>query len=161
MTGDFDGNGRVGFSDFFLFADAFGSTDPLFDLDNDGRIGFNDFFLFADQFGTETRAKLLNLAHRYLELPASSQLGQSYPNPFNASTTIQYQLAQTGTVRLEVYHVMGQKVRTLVHQVQAQGAYQITWHGEDEQDRHVSSGSYFIRLQTDHIIQVKKVLFMN
>ena len=54
---DFDGDGTVGFLDFFQFADNFGTgsppADPMFDLDGDGAIGFLDFFLFADQFGKE------------------------------------------------------------------------------------------------------------
>ncbi len=50
-SADFDGDGQVGFSDFFLFADAFGSQDSRFDLDGDGQVGFSDFFLFADAFG--------------------------------------------------------------------------------------------------------------
>ncbi|OGG49194.1 MAG: hypothetical protein A3F84_07520 [Candidatus Handelsmanbacteria bacterium RIFCSPLOWO2_12_FULL_64_10] len=52
---DFDGDGEVGFGDFFLFADAFGSRatggSAKFDLDGDGEVGFGDFFLFADAFG--------------------------------------------------------------------------------------------------------------
>lgn len=53
LPGDFDQNGKVGFADFFLFADAFGGTEPLFDLDGSGLVDFADFFLFADYFGTE------------------------------------------------------------------------------------------------------------
>ncbi|OGG51721.1 MAG: hypothetical protein A3F84_23525 [Candidatus Handelsmanbacteria bacterium RIFCSPLOWO2_12_FULL_64_10] len=48
---DFDGDREVGFNDFFLFANAFGSSDVRFDLDGDGNVGFTDFFLFADAFG--------------------------------------------------------------------------------------------------------------
>ena len=48
---DFDGDGAVGFSDFFLFADAFGGSDPRFDLDGSGAVDFGDFFLLADHFG--------------------------------------------------------------------------------------------------------------
>jgi len=48
---DFDGDREVGFNDFFLFANAFGSSDARFDLDGDGNVGFTDFFLFADAFG--------------------------------------------------------------------------------------------------------------
>ena len=48
---DFDGDGVTGFPDFFLFADAFGSTDARFDLDGSGSVDFADFFLFADHFG--------------------------------------------------------------------------------------------------------------
>ena len=59
-TADFDGSGRVDLDDFFLFSDAFGSTqvspewDAAFDLDTSGTVDFDDFFLFADAYGTAT-----------------------------------------------------------------------------------------------------------
>lgn len=49
--GDFNGDSRVDFSDLFLFAERFGSTDPAFDLDGNQRVDFSDFFIFADNFG--------------------------------------------------------------------------------------------------------------
>ena len=54
LVGDFSGDGNVGFSDFILFAQAFGSPDfdPKYDLSNDGKIGFADFLIFATAFGT-------------------------------------------------------------------------------------------------------------
>ena len=48
---DFDGDGRIDFDDFFMFAEAFGGTDPVFDLDKSGLVDFDDFFIFADDFG--------------------------------------------------------------------------------------------------------------
>ena len=51
MAADFNRDGEVGFSDFFLFADAFGSDDLRYDLDGSGTVDFGDFFLFADSFG--------------------------------------------------------------------------------------------------------------
>ncbi len=53
LLGDFDDNGKVDLFDFFLFADAFGGTDPEFDLSGDGKVNLFDFFLFADAFGNE------------------------------------------------------------------------------------------------------------
>ncbi|MFA6111264.1 MAG: putative Ig domain-containing protein, partial [Candidatus Latescibacterota bacterium] len=103
--GDFNGDDHVDFSDFFLFADAFGSPDfdPLYDLNSDGGIDFADFFVFADLFGQPQRAKLMVLAHQYLGLPAASGLESAYPSPFNAATTIRYRLSEPGPVRLVVY----------------------------------------------------------
>lgn len=51
LPGDFNQDRSVDFSDFFLFAEAFGSRDARFDLTRDGRVDFEDFFLFAVQFG--------------------------------------------------------------------------------------------------------------
>ena len=48
---DFNGDGVTGLSDFFLFADAFGGSDPRFDLNGNGAVDFADFFLLADRFG--------------------------------------------------------------------------------------------------------------
>ena len=52
IQGDFNNNKKVDLFDFFLFADAFGGTDPLYDLDGNGTVQLPDFFLFADAFGT-------------------------------------------------------------------------------------------------------------
>ncbi len=52
---DFDGNGEVGFDDFFLFAAAFGGRDEKFDLNRSGAVDFDDFFLFAADFGKKAR----------------------------------------------------------------------------------------------------------
>jgi len=48
---DFDTDGHIGFSDFIIFAQAFGNKDPDRDLDGDGQVGFSDFIIFAQQFG--------------------------------------------------------------------------------------------------------------
>ena len=50
-SADFDGDGTVGFSDFLLFAAAFGAANPDFDLDGNGAVGFSDFLIFAAAFG--------------------------------------------------------------------------------------------------------------
>ena len=63
LPGDFDSSGDVGFDDFFLFADQFGTTtdspnwSPIFDMDASGDVGFDDFFLFADNFGKSLPAE--------------------------------------------------------------------------------------------------------
>ena len=55
IAGDFDGDGRVGFSDFLGFAGAFGKKEPRFDLDGDGTVGFSDFLIFATNFGKSSK----------------------------------------------------------------------------------------------------------
>ena len=54
LVGDFNGDGVVDFDDFFLFAAAFGSAAPEFDLDPDGTVNFDDFFIFAINFGKKS-----------------------------------------------------------------------------------------------------------
>lgn len=160
LRGDFDGNDKVDFDDFFLFADGFGTDNPLLDLNEDGIVGFDDFFLFADNFGIEDRAKLIALAQQYLGLPAALRLEQNYPNPFNASTTIRYSLGKPGLVQLEVFGLSGQRIRSLVKVWHEPGAYQISWDGEDEQGEEVSTGVYLARLRVDGMAQVHKLMLV-
>ncbi len=159
LAGDFDGNGKVAFDDFFLFADAFGSANPGFDLSGNGIVDFDDFFLFADNFGKEAQAKLIALAREYIGLPATA-LEQSYPNPFNSSTTIRYLLAQAGWVHLDIYDMSGQKVRPLANTQRASGVYTATWDGTNEQGQAVATGIYFVRLQAGDYTQVSKMLLV-
>lgn len=160
MRADFDGDGTVGFRDFFLFADGFGSDDPLFDLDSSGRVDFIDFFIFADYFGEGTRAKLLALARQRLGLPTESRLEQNFPTPFNASTALRYWLAEPGPVSLEVFDAQGQKVRALVEGFQTPGFHQVRWDGTDEGGWPVAAGLYLGRLRAGGRAEVLKMLLI-
>ena len=76
-------------------------------------------------------------------LPGSFALEPNYPNPFNPSTTIAYQLAAPVQVDLVLYNALGQEVRRLVSAVQAPGRYAARWDGRDAAGRPVASGVYF------------------
>lgn len=160
QPGDFDGNGRVDFDDFFLFAEAFESTDPVYDLDDSGRVDFLDFFLFADFFTGNARAKLLALAARYLALPQTSGLSGNFPNPFNLSTTLSYQVGAPARVRLDVFDISGQRVRTLVDAPVVAGWYQVRWDGLNEVGQAVATGVYFSRLLVGDGIYLRKMLLL-
>ena len=112
-TPDFNGDGVTDFSDFFLFAEAFGGRDPRFDLDGSGSVDFADFFLFAESFGQPARAKLLAMARERIGLPDGPQLQPNAPNPFNSGTVISWFQLQPGPARLEVYALTGQRVAVL------------------------------------------------
>ena len=81
-------------------------------------------------------------------LPAATLLGQNLPNPFSGRTAISYQLATGGPVKISVYNVAGQLVRTLVDQAQPSGRYGLTWDGRDQAGRQAPAGVYLYRLQT-------------
>ncbi len=77
-----------------------------------------------------------------------SSLAQNYPNPFNPATTIAFDLAVSGEVRLDVFNVRGALVRTLLDEQRAAGAHRVSWNGTDNRGRPVASGAYFYRLAT-------------
>ncbi len=85
---------------------------------------------------------------------------QNHPNPFNPSTTISYTLPQSSPVRLQVFNLLGQPVRTLAEGEQAAGPHSVPWDGTDDQGRILSSGVYFYRLQSKNYSAVNKMLLL-
>jgi hypothetical protein len=71
---------------------------------------------------------------------------RNYPNPFNASTTIEFVAEQEGYHSLEIYDMVGRNVKTLLNQDIHQGVHRVHWEGDDFQGEHVSSGVYFASL---------------
>jgi len=93
------------------------------------------------------------------QAPTKFALQQNYPNPFNASTTIRYELPVSSLVTLEIYNLMGQKVRTLIAQRQQSGSHQAQWDGTDDAGQVVPSGIYVYRLSSrDWSINHKAIL---
>ena len=88
-------------------------------------------------------------------LPAFTSLSQCYPNPFNASTVIEYQLPEDSDVKLEVYNLIGEKVATLVDSKQQAGYRSVLWDASD-----VSSGIYFCRLTAGDFAETKRMMLV-
>ena len=72
----------------------------------------------------------------------------SFPNPFNASATITYSLAQASWAHLVVHDITGRNIRTLVAARREAGLHQTRWDGLDEHGKRVASGVFLARLQT-------------
>jgi hypothetical protein len=89
-----------------------------------------------------------------------NELLQNYPNPFNPVTTIAYSLAEGGYVELKIFNVQGQRIRTLVSESKRPGRYQVSWDGENDRGRAVTSGIYFYRLQTGSFVSVRKMIIL-
>jgi hypothetical protein len=80
------------------------------------------------------------------EIPTSFAIQNNYPNPFNPTTTIKYQIPENAHVRLVVYNTLGQRVRTIVDQPQEAGYYSVEWDGRNNYGESVSSGIYVYRI---------------
>ncbi|MCP4580191.1 MAG: T9SS type A sorting domain-containing protein [candidate division Zixibacteria bacterium] len=81
-------------------------------------------------------------------IPTTFSLSPNYPNPFNASTTINYALPYPGQVKLDIYDILGRQITTLIDESQAAGEKSIIWAGQTNDGNPVSSGVYFYRLTT-------------
>ncbi len=82
---------------------------------------------------------------------------ESYPNPFNPSTQVQYQIPAENLVVIEIYNVMGQKIKTLVNENQKPGTYTMTWNATDDHGNTVAAGTYFLRMQAGKFTSDRKI----
>jgi len=90
-------------------------------------------------------------------LPTVYTLSQNYPNPFNPTTTIDYAMPKSGNVELVIFNTSGQKVRTLVSNVQDAGFYKVVWDGRNDLGEQVASGVYIYKLAADSFSKTAKM----
>jgi flagellar hook assembly protein FlgD len=85
---------------------------------------------------------------------------QNYPNPFNPSTNISFTLPSAQQVRLEVFDILGRRVRMLADQRFEAGQHTITWDGNNQNRAEAPSGVYFYRLSGDGIDEARKMVLL-
>ena len=110
-------------------------------------------------FYVETGTDVENSTQEGNEISNYSLL-QNYPNPFNPNTCIEFDLARTCQVRLEIYNILGNKVKTLVNDKLGAGHKSITRDGKDDQGKEVASGIYFYRLKAGEFTLTKRMLLL-
>ena len=93
-------------------------------------------------------------------IPSDFSLQQNFPNPFNPSTEIRFDLPEEGQVELSVFNMQGQKVRTLESGRMTPGYHAIIWNGTNDNGSRVSTGMYFYSIQTNKFQAVRKMLFL-
>jgi len=94
-------------------------------------------------------------------IPSAITLFQNYPNPFNPATKIHYSIKEKSIVRIVVYNIKGQLVKSLINGQQNAGDHSVIWNGNDEFNKPVSSGIYFYKLNVNGKTEaVKKCLLL-
>jgi uncharacterized delta-60 repeat protein len=94
------------------------------------------------------------------EKPLDFALSQNYPNPFNPSTKIDFTLKKPGFVTLQIYDILGRKVKTLVSEELSSGYKSVTWNGKNDAGKEVASGIYFYQLKSGDLSEPKKMLLL-
>ncbi|MCF6237639.1 MAG: carboxypeptidase regulatory-like domain-containing protein [Candidatus Marinimicrobia bacterium] len=142
------------------------TVDPLY-IDEDVTIGQTYYYTVAavdanGNVGESTNmvtTSIVSIDEAEL-LPSAFGLSQNYPNPFNPSTSIEFALPEASNVSLEIYNILGQKVRTLVNGYLPAGYINTSWDGLGENGRELSSGTYIYRLKTADMSFSKKMVLM-
>lgn len=93
-------------------------------------------------------------------VPEQYTMKQNYPNPFNPETKIEFSVPKESAVKVVIYNILGQKIRTLVNQDFKAGNYSVTWNGKDEFGKQVSTGAYLYSLETNSYKVTKKMVLM-
>ena len=94
-------------------------------------------------------------------VPLEFTLYQNYPNPFNPQTTITYRIGKRGLVTLEIFDILGRRIRTLVDENQSPGTYSVPWNGLDNSGQFVAAGVYISRLTASEFKDSKKLILVH
>lgn len=93
-------------------------------------------------------------------VPHRFSLSQNYPNPFNPDTKIDFSIPRNSKVRLCIYNVMGQRIKTLMDETKTPGYYDVIWDGRNQKGEEVASGTYIYKLEADDFKQTKKMILL-
>jgi len=121
---------------------------------------YNGNRIWGLKFHTKSNVTSIDQLDKKLNL--NFEVHNAYPNPFNGSVSLSYQIHKPGKMTVHIFNIYGQMIRTLLDEkVNTTGNHVISWDGTDSNGNVVSSGTYFVRFQRDDIeVKSKKILFL-
>ncbi|MFA5498459.1 MAG: FlgD immunoglobulin-like domain containing protein [Candidatus Cloacimonadia bacterium] len=140
----------------------------VFSLTNDGRIfcagGSTRTDYYTNFYPTASTFFITPAIHSNADTPTiavnKTLLKGNYPNPFNPTTTIEFSVVEPSDVTIEIYNILGQKVKTLTSSFYNSGDHQLVWNGKDDNGRDLASGIYFSKMSTPRMTAIKKMVMM-
>ena len=112
------------------------------------------------EFGDEVQLDVEVVTAGSSPLPTESALGPNYPNPFNPSTTISYELGSEREIVLSIWNLAGQRIRELVRATQAAGPHFVVWDGHSDSGMPVGNGVYLYELRSGDFRSVRKMVLV-
>ncbi len=85
---------------------------------------------------------------------------KNYPNPFNPTTKIAFEIGESGKTKVEVFNVKGQKIKTLLNEKIEVGKHSVMWNGNDSKNKRVSSGMYFYKVSVNGSQKTNKMIML-
>jgi hypothetical protein len=115
--------------------------------------------IFVTKVDLATGLPVTKVESNHKKTPAGFRL-TAYPNPFNSSTIIKYDLPESDQVSLKIFNIEGKLVTELVNKTQPAGTYQVVWDGKNSQQEAVTSGIYFCQFKTRQYWQTVRVILL-
>jgi hypothetical protein len=142
------------------------SIPPLFEFRN---ISGNEKFdtkiklshaVVANPSGISASVEFGNTLSRSILLPETYAMHPNYPNPFNPITYINYDLPEMSVVNIEIFNILGQKVKTLMSASQMPGHHRVQWNGKNNFDKALPSGVYLVKFKANHFDHHQKIMLL-
>ena len=147
IAGESAGSGTFFHSQFQVRFQSYGTSDPV-NL-------YDDWFVDNVSLSLPT-----SVDHGTDQVPGEFTLRQNFPNPFNPTTTFTYDVPLAQVVRLSVYNLLGEKVKTIIDGLVEAGTHREIWDGTNDQGLGVVSGVYFYRLEATDFSSTRKMMLM-
>jgi len=93
-------------------------------------------------------------------LPDKYELGNGYPNPFNAQINIPFALPEASDVKISIYNMMGQKVMDIIDDNIEAGYHNVVWNADGSDGRILASGVYFVKMEAANYLETRKIVLM-
>ena len=84
----------------------------------------------------------------------------NYPNPFNPLTNIRYDIPKSSNVRIDIFNILGHKIKSLVNTTKMAGNHNVQWSGKNEQNKNLPSGLYIVRFNAGGISSQQKIMLL-
>ncbi len=102
----------------------------------------------------------LGMVDKDYGLAISFNLYKNYPNPFNPTTTIKYDISKKMQIQISIYDMMGRKVKSLVNEVQNSGVHSVIWDATNHYGKSVSAGLYLYKVSAGNFQKIEKMIFL-
>ena len=144
------------YSTFDILLRAYGwpGNDSLFVVILSNEPGFPPFNILI------THSIVLKIENQIPAIPQTYAISQNYPNPFNPTTSIDYQIPKAGQITLDIYDILGQRVRRLMDGWHESGYYSAEWDGRDDAGLPVASGIYIYRFRAGEYQAARKMILL-
>lgn len=123
-----------------------------------GKVWYDDFAIEPLEILVTGVNDFSNFAK--IDMPNEFRIARNYPNPFNPETTINYFIPHSGNIQIEIYNILGKKVKTLFDGNKIAGTYHIKWDGRDDSDNPLSTGIYIVALRSGQYVTTKRITLM-